>query len=228
MNHYLMKYKGTYRILPELDITTHDIPRDRHGNIAEGYDDLYIACRYGNKIFAYGVDDSKRMVLSAYIPSIGRGRNIRKALDEMNIPYFNYVENDEEVEFRFKAKDIEPVASLLKAKTSGANINPFSVKNLPKAKNVEIPLEEIERYKVIAAQVSKEDLLIIHKLTTKFLDTVLTKKYKALQKDFDVKSDMKVCLMSRLAKEYIYTKGMWNEYLDYLTKEINKFYKNCN
>lgn len=29
MNHYLMKYKGTYRILPELDVTTHDIPRDK-------------------------------------------------------------------------------------------------------------------------------------------------------------------------------------------------------
>lgn len=50
-NHYLMKYKGTYRILPELDQNTHDIPRNKRGEIMEGYDDIYIACQNGNKIY---------------------------------------------------------------------------------------------------------------------------------------------------------------------------------
>lgn len=53
-NHYLMKYKGTYRILPELDQNTHDIPRNKRGEIMEGYDDIYIACQNGNKIYTYG------------------------------------------------------------------------------------------------------------------------------------------------------------------------------
>ena len=81
MSHYLMKYKGTYRILPELDVDTHDFPRDANGEIADGYDDLYISCYYGNKIFMYGHDVNKRAILSAYIPSLGRGRNIKKVLD---------------------------------------------------------------------------------------------------------------------------------------------------
>ena len=36
---------------------------------------------------------------------------------------------------------------------------------------------------------------------------------------------MKKLMMSRQAKEYIYTKNMWNEYLKYLEEEIKKFYK---
>ena len=41
MAHYLMKYKGTYRVLAELDVRTNDIPRDANGEIAEGYEDIY-------------------------------------------------------------------------------------------------------------------------------------------------------------------------------------------
>lgn len=219
-----MKYKGTYRILPELDEITHDIPRNANGEIDESYDDIYIACQYGNKIWAYGHDTNGRMLLTAYIPSIGRGHNIIKAMDEQNIPYTHYEETDVEVLFRFKAKDIDAVAKLLKAKTSGANISPFSRRNLPQAKNVQIPSEEIKRYKDITSQVQKNDLLTIHKITTTFLENMLQKKYRKSDKSFDYKLDMKKCLMSRLTKEYIWTKGMWEEYLTFLQKEINKLY----
>lgn len=34
MKHQLLKYQGKYRILPELDAFTHDIPKDNQGNIA--------------------------------------------------------------------------------------------------------------------------------------------------------------------------------------------------
>lgn len=227
-NHYLMKYKGTYRILPELDQNTHDVPRDKRGEIMEGYDDIYIACQNGNKIYTYGHmnGNSKVVWLVAYIPSIGRGRNIKKVLDEQHIEYVEYRESDMEVEFRFKAKDIDTIATLLKAKTSGANISPFSVKNLPKAKDVKIPSNEIERYKAIAARVNKSDLLIIHKITTAFLTSVIEKKCKKKDKPFDVKSDMKKCLMSRQIKEYIWTKGFWDEFLSYFEKEIKKYHSN--
>lgn len=225
MAHYLMKYKGTYRVLPELDKVYHDLPRDIHGNIEHDDVELYISCQYGNTIKEWGHDTNGRMLLQAYIPSIGRGRNIKRAMDAQGIPYTHYYETDEEVEFRFKAKDIAPIAELMKAKTSGANISPFSIKNLPKS-DVEIPSAEIERYKAVVAAVQKEDLLIIHKFTTSFLTTVLAKKYKATDKKFDYVVDMRKMMMGRMAKEYIYTKGMWEEYLTYMDKKIKSFYKN--
>lgn len=225
MAHYLMKYKGTYRVLPELDMVYHDLPRDIHGNIEHDDVELYISCQYGNTIKEWGHDTNGRMLLQAYIPSIGRGRNIKRAMDAQGIPYTHYNETDEEVEFRFKAKDIVPIAELMKAKTSGANISPFSIKNLPKA-DVEIPSAEIERYKDIVSVVQKDDLLIIHKFTISFLTTVLAKKYKTMDKKFDYVVDMRKMMMGRMAKEYIYTKGMWEEYLVYMNNKIKSFYKN--
>lgn len=228
MSHYLMKYKGIYRVLPVLDEVYHDLPRDNGGNISHEEVELYIACKYGNKITEYGKDNSNRMVLRAYIPSIGRGRNIKKSLDARDIKYTNYLETDEEVEFRFKAKDIEPIAELLNVKTGGANISPFSNKNLPKA-DVEIPMEEIERYKAITAEVQKADLLIIHRITSDFLSNILEKKYKKLKgKQFDLNTDMKKMKMSRMSKEYIWSKGMFDEYLKFLEDKIKEFYENKN
>lgn len=225
MSHYLMKYKGTYRVKPELDVNTHDIPRDANGDIADGWDDLYIDCRYGNKIYMYGHDVNKRAILSAYIPSLGRGRNIKKVLDEKEIPYTDYIETDSEVCFNFKAKHIEELAKLLKAKTAGADISPFSVKNLPRDKSIEIPSDEIKRYKEITNRVQKNDLLLIHKITSDFLSVVLQKKYRKYDKKFDYKRDMKRLMLARQIKEYIWTKEMWEEYLKYLNKEITDFYK---
>ena len=223
--HYLMKYKGRYRILPVLDEVYHDLPRDAQGNISHEEVELYISCQNGNKITEYGKNSSNRMVLRAYIPSIGRGRNARKALDAQNIPYTNYMESDEEVEFRFEAKYIDTIAELLKAKTMGADISPFSTKNLPKA-DVKIPTEEIERYKSVTAEVQKEDLLIIHRFTTSLLTDILEKKYKKLEgKDFSCSVDMKKKMMARMAKEYIYSMNMWEEYLKYMQKKITEFYK---
>lgn len=228
MSHYLMKYKGIYRVLPVLDEVYHDLPRDNNGNICHEEVELYIACKYGNKITEYGKDGSNRMVLRAYIPSIGRGRNIKRSLDAQSIPYTNYLETDEEVEFRFKAKDIEPIAELLNVKTGGANISPFSNKNLPKA-DVEIPMAEIERYKAATAEVQNGDLLIIHRITTDFLSNFLEKKYKKIEgKNFDLSTDMKKMKMSRMAKEYIWSKGMFNEYLKFLQDKIKEFYENKN
>ena len=164
--NYLMKYKGVYRILPELDQETNDFIRDENDNIEDA--DIYITCQHGCRISTYGHIDGKKAVwLSAYIPSIGRGRNIVKAVKEQNINIEQYEETDEEVQFIFLAKDIEPIAKLMKAKTSGSGISPFSTKNLPKAKNVSLPAEELERYKKIINMVDKKNLLIIHRITVK-------------------------------------------------------------
>lgn len=219
MAQYLLKYKGKYRVLPELCLDTGDFPRDYNGNIDEDYDDLYISCQHGNKIKSAHLDESRRMLLFAYIPSIGRGRNIKKALDEQGIWYDDYEETDEEATFFFKAADIEPVAKLMKAKTAGASISPFSTKNLPKASDVKLPTELMDEYKAISSKVEKKDLLIIHRITTAFMTDILAKKLK-----IDYKADMKKLHMSRQVKEYIYTKNMWSEYLKYLDEKITEYY----
>lgn len=219
MAQYLLKYKGTYRVLGELDLDTGDFPRDANGSIDEDYDDLYISCQYGNKIKSAHLDESRRMLLFAYIPSIGRGRNIKKALDEQGIWYDDYEETDAEVTFFFKAKDIEPVAKLMKARTTGANISPFSEKNLPKNSDVKIPTELMNEYKAISSKVDRKDLLIIGRITKSFLADILAKKLK-----IDYRTDMKKLHMSRQTKEYIYTKNMWSEYLKYLDERITEYY----
>ena len=217
--NYLMKYKGTYRLLPEIDLSTNDFPRTPKGEIEDI--DIYISCQYGNKIKCYGHIDKKRPVwLIAYISSIGRARNIKKALDELNIEYIDYTENDIEVDFKFKAKDIEEVAKLMKARTSGANISPNSVKNLPKS-DYTLPLDDLNAYKEITASIDKGDILIIHQITSRFMDEILAKKYKRI----DINSDMRKKCMARQTKEYIHSMGMWKEYLDYIEKEINKYLK---
>ena len=222
MANYLLKYKSKYRLLCELDQNTNDFPRDDKGIIEDT--DVYISCQHGNKIFVYGhIDNKKPIWLIGYIPSLIRGRNIIKALKEKDVEYVDYIETDEEVEFKFRASDIETVAELMKAKTSGANISPFSNKNLPKS-DVKIPTEKIALYKEITGAIPKTDLLIISKLSGSFLDEILQKKSKKHSKNFDYKSDMKKLKMARQTKEYIYYKGFWDEYLEYLKTEINKIY----
>ena len=219
-NHYLMKYKNYYRLLPELDVELNDVPRDIQGNIEETYDDIYISCQHGNKIYYYG-----KGILTAYVPSIGRGRNVKKALDEKNIPCTKYVESDDEVMIYFHNKYIDEVATIMKAKTSGASISPFSSKNLPRAK-VDIPTDKIEEYKSIINRIDKSNLLLIKNLNNAFLSTVLENKYKAEDKSFDYKTDMKKMKLARQTKEYIFLKGLFDQYLEFLNIEITNYYSN--
>lgn len=224
-NSYLLKYKGKYRLLPSLCLDTHDFPRDEHGNIDEDTE-VYISCQNDGKIFYFGLNDSRRGVLIAYIPSLGRGRNVKKALKKQGVDIFEYIESDEEVMFKFLASDIEPVAELMKVRTSGANISPFSSKNLPKNKDVVIPDDEMKKYKSISCKVDKKDILMFKKWNSAFLENVLQKKIRKDTKDkkYDYKADMKKMRLSRQTKEFIFAKNMWNDYCDYLAKEIESYY----
>lgn len=61
--------------------------------------DLYIDCQFGNKVFYQG-----NSTLLAYIPSIGRGRNIIQKIQETNPSIiYNIEETDEEILFEFKS-----------------------------------------------------------------------------------------------------------------------------
>lgn len=227
MMNYLMRYKGQYRVLPTLDQRTNDFVREHDGSICDN--DIYIDCRYGNKIFYYGLDQSRRAVLEAYIPSKQRGHNICNKLNELQIPYFNYCENDKEIMFRFKAKDIEPITELMSVKTGGASISPFSSKNLPKRKDIVLPAVEVERYRQIANFVEKEDLLILHRITQDYLEKNMQRTLRKTEgKKFTCKADMLKMMLSRQPKEYIYVRGFWDDYLKYFNKQVDSFYKEKN
>lgn len=222
-----MKYKGIYRLMAHIDQNTNDFPRDERGNIDS--DDVYIKCAYGNQIYHYG-----HSTLMAYIPSLGRGHNILYALGkelcgiEDRIQYdelyslleqqgkiWDIVENDKEIEFKFSAKDIELIAKYLKPQTGGANISPFSSRNLPKRK-YDIGSMDLQEYRKIINKIPKGNILIIKNLTSQFLSDIL-KKDKAYRR-VDVNADMKKKMLK--GKEYIHYIGKWNEYIKYLKEHI--------
>lgn len=221
-NRYMMKYKGSYRLLPMIDQETNDFPRTPSGDVEEDIE-IYITCQHGSKIYAYGTDGHKEMQLAAYVPSLGRGRNIRKAMDKEKIEYYAYDETDEEVRFLFSSNDIEKVAKLLKAKISGANISPMSKRNLPKDNSVTIPDDDMAMYKNVTSSINSGNMAKLKSLNKSFMDNVLAKRLKKnprARKPFDYKTDMRKMRMSRSVKEYIWSKGLWKEYIDYLNDNL--------
>lgn len=232
MSKYLMKYKGKYRIKPHLDKELNDFPRDEYGSIDSSYDDIYIKCANGSQIYHVG-----RSTLCAYIPSIGRGHNIIIAIaKELNIiedesiyrdydslysilnadkTIFDITENDEEIEFKFNAKDIELITKYLKPQTSGADISPFSSRNLPKLSYV-IPKDDLEEYSQIIEFIPQEDKLQIALITNRFINNILAKD--KLYSTINIQKDMrKKCLKG---KEYIHSIGKWEEYIKYLSEQL--------
>lgn len=222
-NYLTTHYKGKWRILSDIDAETNDFPVDCNGKRDE--DSVYISCKNGCKIWYWGLNDSRRAVLAAYIPSIRLGRIIERAMKKDKINFFNYDESADEVIFHFLATDVEYVAEALGAKTLGASTSPFSSKNLPKS-SVSIPSEKIEEYKAVTSKVGKTDMLLIKSANDRFLTDIVEKslKKKTKNKSFSVRDDMKRNKMSRQIKEYIWWRGFWNEYLEYLSKEIENHY----
>lgn len=131
MSRYLWnKFKGKYRVKSKYDLDEGEFPRDLDGNFEE--ENLYIDCTKGTEIWHYG-----NKILCAYVPSLGRGRNIVRTLEEMKKEdiIVEYIESDKEVDIYFDIKDIDIMAELCKCKQGGSSISPFSVKNLPKSKH---------------------------------------------------------------------------------------------
>ena len=223
MGNYLLTHnrgeiKNKYRIEAHMDEQTHDVPRaaDGSGLIDPSYDDLYIACQYGNQIYHYG-----RSILEAYVPSVVRGNNILKELEQREIPVQNIHRGDEEISFQFHVSYLDTVAELLKAKTQGKGKSPYSISRYPINKNVSIPSKEIEKYKGIIEPVVNSQPLLIGHWTESFLNDVLLKKDKEIPNK-DVNADMKRMCLFRQKKEYIYVKGYWDLFLDYMQQAVNK------
>ena len=227
-----MKYKGTYRLKPNLDQFTNDFPRTEDENIDPSYDDIYIKCANNSQIYHYG-----HSTLVAYIPSIGRGHNVLIAIAkrlqlikedtecrdyaalyqllQKNGTVYDIIENDTEIEFKFNAKNIELIAEFMKPQTSGADISPFSQRNLPKSSYV-IPTEDLQEYKSITDYVPQDRKLSISHITNAFMNDILSKD--RLYRTVNMKTDMRKKMMKQ--KEYIHSMGYWNKYLKYLKDNL--------
>lgn len=208
--NYLMKYKGRYRLKTEYDADLNSFPRDLNGQFSDN--DVFIDCYNKIQIFSYG-----RGILQAYCPSLQRGRNIIKAIKQVfqEDIIFDIEETDSELLFKFHAKHIEDLEPILRPKTSGANISPFSNKNLPKNKAYKISDEELLTYKEISAKIPKESRILLAKYTQTFIKSLITKR-----NTWDnIKADM--ALKGLSGKEYIHSIGKWNDYIKYLQGEIN-------
>lgn len=86
MSNYIMKYKGRYRLKSPVDENTRDFPKKLNGTNEDV--DVYIDC-YKGKIFHYG-----RNTLQVYVPKLGAGRNILKAIGEelgVNIEDYTFI-----------------------------------------------------------------------------------------------------------------------------------------
>lgn len=208
-NYLISHYKGTYRLKVPYDLSKNQFPRKLNGTLEDI--DCYIDCQYGNKIFSYG-----HGILQAYIPSLIRGHNIIKYI---NTNYgediiFDIEETDEEVIFKFNAKNDSKIIPLLKPKISGASISPFSSRNLPKNKDYKILDEDLLKYKNIVSKIPRERILDITHITDKYLKSLTTKTNTWEE----IKADM--ALKGLKGKEYIYSIGKWNDYINYLHNNI--------
>ena len=163
------------------------------------------------RIYHYG-----NRTLEAYIPSLIRGHNIIKAIQSElgNDVIYHIEETDSEVLFRFNSKDMERLAVYLKPKTNGADRSPYSTKNLSKTKYI-IPDEDFIKYKNIVAKIPKESILSLTHSSNSYLKSLTTKK-NPLE---NIKAD--ITLKGLGVKEYIHSIGKWDEYINYLIKELS-------
>lgn len=211
MNYLIKKYKGVYRLRAPIDQRKNDFPREIDNKYAEN--DCYIDCMHGNKITYYG-----KSILQAYIPSIIRGHNILKAINEIDSSIiFDIEETDEEVLFKFKYVDSDKIIPLLKPRTSGANISPFSTRNLPKNKDYKIPDEDLNLYKEIVAKIPPERILVLTHITNSYIKTLVNRR-NTMDK---IRADMKLKGLS--GKNYIHSIGKWKDYIKYMEKNLNEF-----
>lgn len=207
-SYLIDKFKGIYRLKVPYDFKTKDYNRKLNGTLEDI--DVYIDCMNNVKIFYYGSS-----ILQAYIPSLGRGHNIIKAINEMDSSMiFNIEETDSEILFKFKYSDSNKIIPLLKPKTSGSNISPFSSKNLPRNKEFKIPDEDLNLYKEIVSKIPQERILAITHSTNNFIKSLATKKNPIE----NIKADMK--LKGLKGKEYIYSIEQWNNYINYLKENL--------
>lgn len=238
MSYLTKNYKGQYRIIAPYDLNTNQFGRKLDGTFEDI--DCYIKCRNNIQIFHYGhsilqayipsLIRGRNIIKNIYADNIG---NIsiftltKESLDKnsiystfdyenmyqspkLNKIVFDIEETDSELLFKFNSKQIDIITNYIMPITNGANISPFSSKNLPKNKDYKIPDEELQSYKIIIKNIPKERILALSHMTNNFLKSLVVKKNTW----DDIKADMS--RKGLKGKEYIHSIGKWEEYLDYL------------
>ena len=221
MFRYLETYVGKYRVLAPYDIVTEDFPRNEEGGIDESFDDLYIPCSKGEIRASYYSDsDSSDCVLVWYTESAQQGRNIYKEL-RVKYPKIWLKEDDcdsNDYFIYFNAENINKIATIVKPRTSGAKIKPYSEKNLPKPL-YQIPEADEASFNEIIKDLGKtERMHFVRKCCAEF-DTVIQKKKG---KKFDIAKERRETRLK--PKAFISYLGLWDEFLKF-TKKYYKEYK---
>lgn len=102
----------------------------------------------------------------------------------------------------------------LNPKTFGADISPFSKKNLPKNKDYKIPNEELTPYQDIVKKLGQNRIIELTHMTRKFIQSMINKK----RSWNDIKADM--ALKGLSGKNYIHAIGKWDEYITYINNNL--------
>ena len=211
---YLEKFVGTYRVLPQLDLLTNNFPRTENGSIDPSYEDMFIACTKGEIRHTY--NDNYELVWCVF-GKIGTGRNVERMI-QSKYPKLDHVyeESGEDVLIWFHESDLKKIATLVKPKTAGAKIQPFSVKNFPSAA-YKIPEADEAKYSALTKSLSKADKLKYGKLWPKEFDSEIIKKMGKKYKLDKIRDD------SGLSnKAFIHSIGLWEDYLKFVKKRIKQ------
>lgn len=200
MSDYLRKYVGTYRVMAEYDKSTNDWVRDADGNIDKTFDDFYIPLKRGfGKIMHYDKD-----ILIIYINSITKGKSVIRQVGEGKDLIKNGLaekikETDSEILIYIKSSKLDNYIPYIDPVTSGKKIQPFSVKNLPKRKDYEIPKEDLVEYNKL---LKSKGFLVVAQCAKKFIGE------QKLSGEFR-KSGLK-------SSEFIHERKLWENYIKYL------------
>jgi len=210
MFRYLEKYIGKYRVMAHPDVDTNKFPTD------ESYEDFYIPCSRGCVIKSTYVGDD--ILALCFYESCSTAKNVSAELKKLNVEHEKDISDYcVDAHIYFKAKDLDTVAKVVKAKTNGKQIHPLSSRNLKKSKSstFKIPEDELNKlYEHTKSMTRTEKLHFFKKINKAYIDK-LSKKTKE-----DHKEKMKFDGLG--TKEYIYNTGHWEDYVKFVNKEIKK------
>ena len=126
---------------------------------------------------------------------------------------YDIEETDEEVLFKFKYQDMDKLEDILNPSTIACNRSPFSSKNLLKS-DYKIPDEDLIAYKDITNDLPKENLITLVHMSQGFLNKIANNKKQLEEYNKERKQ------LGMKPKEYFQYKGYWEEYLNFLKKEL--------
>ena len=237
--------------MAHLDESKNDFPRDHVGGIDEDFADFYIKCN-GKIEIRHGLG----RVMEVYIPSRNKGVNILKRMysdisggkeyEKINKDgkYYDilvsklidtdYIDDievlDDEVLIDFNVSQMDFITKFIKPITSGANISPFSKKNLKKTKYT-IPEKDVKKYKSLESLMphrkmkskngKEHDMIdgLFVRAMNKDFNKIILKEKGTKRKPFNIKEDKR--LKGLDGKEYIHCIGYWDKYVDFVKDYVH-------